>query len=331
MSANEHTFNVTIVGFDHALSSAITGALDLFALAGISWQRIHNQPVRPFFEVSIASVHGHPFTCTNQLPLTPHVALEEVEHTDLLVVPTIGGNVQQVLDNNQLLLTHLKRHYHQQADIAGNCTGTFLLAAAGLLDKRVATTHWGYAETFRQLFPDVLLQPEKMLTQQDNLFCAGGGMAWFDLSLLLIGRYCGHQVATDTAKSHVLDLTRPNQTVYAGTRQRKFHQDPDILAIQEELEKNIGTGLSLSSLAARHNMTVRTLLRRFQKACGQTPLKYLQALRVEYAMSRLESQNSSLDAILSEVGYEDISSFTRLFKRHTGVSPAQYRTKFKRH
>ncbi len=329
MSVSPPAYRVTIVGFDHALSSAITGALDLFALAGVSWQRIHQQPIRPFFDVRIASVHGHPFTCTNQLRLTPHVALEDVTHTDLLVVPTIGGSVDKVLSDNQALLTLLRQHAHQHTDIAGNCTGTFLLAAAGLLNGRVATTHWGYADRFRELYPRVKLQPEKMLTQQDNVFCAGGGMAWFDLALLLIGRYCGHQVATDTAKSHVLDLTRPNQTVYAGTRQRKFHQDPDILAIQSELESNIASPLSLPALASRHNMTVRTLLRRFQKACGQTPLKYLQALRVEYAMSRLASHSVAIDAIVSEVGYEDISSFTRLFKRHTGVSPAQYRTKFK--
>ncbi|GGW95557.1 GlxA family transcriptional regulator [Alteromonas halophila] len=328
MPLTERKVKVTIVGFDQALSSAITGALDLFALAGVSWQRIHGQPVEPLFDVSIAGLHGSPFSCTNQLSISPHCALEDVQHTDLLIVPTIGGDIAQVLKQNQRLLTYLQRHASQQTDIAGNCTGTFLLAAAGLLENRIATTHWGYADTFRRMFPGVLLQPEKMLTQQDNLFCAGGGMAWFDLSLLLIRRYCGHQVATDTAKSLVLDLTRPNQTVYASTRQRKFHQDPDILAVQTSLEEAIAAPLSLPALASRHNMTVRTLLRRFQKACGQTPLKYLQALRVEYVMAQLETRKLPLESLLHEVGYEDVSSFSRLFKRQTGMSPAQYRAKF---
>ena len=324
-------FTVTIIGFDHALSSAITGALDLFALAGISWQRIHQQKVTPQFNVQLATLHGTPVTCINQLTLKPHIALEDVRHTDLLIVPTIGGDLDKVLEQTTGIHVHLKRLLRTGADIAGNCTGAFLLAAAGILDGKVATTHWGYADAFRARFPQVNLQAEKMVTQQNNLFCAGGGMAWFDLSLMLIERYCGHQVASDTAKSHVLDLTRPNQNVYAGSRQHKFHQDNDILAIQEFMEQHYAQKLSIDALASEHNMTPRTMMRRFKQACGVTPLQYLQSLRLEQARKFLETRPWSLEKIVNIIGYEDISSFTRLFKRHTGLAPSQYRSKFMRH
>jgi transcriptional regulator GlxA family with amidase domain len=183
---------------------------------------------------------------------------------------------------------------------------------------------------FRQRYPRIHLQADKMVTQHERIFCAGGGMAWFDLTLLLIDRYCGHQVARDIAKSHVLDLTRPNQTVYAASRQRKHHQDSKVLAVQEDLETHYQQPLQLDLLAARHSITVRTLLRRFKSACGQTPGQYLQTLRIEHARRLLEQHQLSIEQVVRLVGYEDQSSFSRLFKTSTGLSPAQYRQQHQR-
>ena len=327
---NKPPFVVTVLGFDQALASAITGALDVFAFAGISWQRIHNQPTTPKFKVQLASFHGKPFHCTNQLLLTPNIAIEDVTDTHILLIPTIGGDIDTVLQENANQLVHIKRLQKQGADIAGNCTGTFLLAESGLLDNKVATTHWGYADKFRSHYPNVNLQSEKMVTEQDAIFCAGGGMAWIDLAILLIERYCGHQVASDTAKSHVLDFSRPNQTVYASSRQHKFHQDKDVLAVQNYLEEHFTKRLTLKHVAHEHNMTERTLIRRFKQACAITPIQYLQGLRLEQARKILETSMSPLESIVNSVGYEDLSSFTRLFKKYTGLSPSQYRAKFVR-
>lgn len=327
---NTSPFIVTVLGFDQALASAITGALDLFAFAGISWQRIHQQPPSPKFRVQVASAHAQPISCSNQLTITPNVAIEDVSQTHLLLIPTIGGDINRVLRNNENLLVHIRRLQNSGADIAANCTGTFLLAETGLLDGKVATTHWGYADTFKSRYPLVNMQPDKMVTEQDAVFCAGGGMAWIDLAILLIERYCGHKVASDTAKSHVLDLSRSNQTAYASSRQHKFHQDKDILAVQHYLESNFSQRLTLNTVARLHNMTERTLIRRFKQACQLTPLQFLQSVRLEHARKLLETSHASLEAVVNEVGYEDLSSFTRLFKRHTGLSPSQYRVKFLR-
>jgi len=325
---NKEPFVVTVLGFEHALASAITGALDVFAFAGISWQRIHQQPTHPQFKVQLASAHGRPFTCSNQLSLTPHIAIEDVSHTHILLIPTIGGDIDSVLRDNQGLHVHIRRLQKNGADIAANCTGNFLLAETGLLDGKVATTHWGYADKFRQHYPSVDLQSDKMVTEQDAIFCAGGGMAWIDLAILLIERYCGYQVASDIAKSHVLDFSRPNQTVYASSRQHKFHQDKDILAIQEHLETHFHERLTNKAVAERFNMTERTLIRRFKQACAITPLHYLQSIRLEQARKVLETTRVPLEQIINGVGYEDLSSFTRLFKKNTGLSPSQYRAKF---
>ena len=327
---NENPFVVTVLGFDQALASAITGALDVFAFAGVSWQRIHQQPAEPKFKVQLASPHGQPIRCSNQVLLTPHIAIEDVSHTDILLIPTIGGDIDTVLHEMASHLVHIKRLHKMNADIAANCTGTFLLAKTGLLDEKAATTHWGYADKFESLFPSVHLQPDKMVTEQNAIYCAGGGMAWIDLSILLIERYCGHQVASDTAKSHVLDASRTNQNIYASSRQRHFHSDNEIKNVQAFLEEKVSEKLPLSFIAKHHNMTERTLLRRFKSACDITPRQYLQNLRIEKARKLLETTNSSIEKIVAAVGYEDMSSFTRLFKKQTGLSPSQYRAKFNR-
>jgi len=327
---NNTEFTVTVLGFNQALASAITGALDVFAFAGISWQRIHHLPTTPRFKVQLASHLGQPFLCSNQITLQPNIAIEDVSHTDILLIPTIGGDIDDVLEETLPLRVHIKRLQKMGADIAANCTGTFLLAQTGLLADKAATTHWGYADKFKTMFPNVNLQSEKMVTEDNAVYCAGGGMAWIDLSILLIERYCGHQVASDTAKSHVLDVSRTSQTIYASSRQRRFHSDKDIMAVQSFLEKNLEKKCTLSELAKRHNMTERTLIRRFKNACDITPGQYLQSLRIEHARKLLETSSMPLESLVGTVGYEDLSSFTRLFKKATGLSPSQYRTKFKR-
>jgi transcriptional regulator GlxA family with amidase domain len=323
-------FKVTILGFDQAYASAITGALDLFALAGVTWQRMQGQQPSPFFEVQIASIKKRPVRCINQLVINSHIAIEDVSKTDLLLIPTIGGELSQVIKNNQGLLPHIQHHYANQSDIASNCSGAFLLAEAGILDGKEATTHWGYADLFKTRYPKVNLRAEKMITSDQNVYCAGGGMAWFDLALLLIERYCGHDVATTTAKAHVIDISRGDQVAYASIRAKKYHQDPDILSIQEWLEANFHLSIAVSDLPNLVNLTPRTFNRRFSKATEQNPLEYLQALRIEAAKKRLETTHDSIERIVNQVGYDDLSSFTRLFKKHTGLSPSQYAKKFKR-
>jgi transcriptional regulator GlxA family with amidase domain len=323
-------YNVIILGFDLALSSAITGALDLFSMAGVTWQRIKGESPNPLFNVQLASVDGKPIKCNNRVVLHPHLSLAQVRKADLILVPTIGGSIEPVLKKNDALIHWLKDKHLSGTEIASNCTGAFLLGEAGILDHKQATTHWGYADLFREKYPLVDLQSEQLIIQQDNIFCAGGGMAWFDLALLLIERYGGRELAAETSKSHVMDLRHGNQAAYANVNSKKYHQDKDILKIQDWMELNFQQPISMASLAESFNLVPRTFIRRFKQATQKTPLAYLQSLRIEAAKSLLETQNLPLEKIVQQVGYEDLSSFTRLFKKSTNLSPSQYRKKFNR-
>lgn len=321
---------VTIVGYRQALASAITGVLDLFRLAGVTWARIHDQPPSPQFNVVLATEDAAPCRCINGVTLNAQARLADCMDSDLIVVPTIGGPIEKVLGENPALLDWLRAQYARQIDIASNCTGAFLLAEAGLLDHKQATTHWGFSRQFRQRYPRVDLRPERLITADGNLFCAGGGVAWTDLGLYLVERYCGSDLARELAKAFVVDRGHTSQWAYGTLPTHRYHQDEAILAIQDWLDGHYADPIDIDSLARRVNLSPRTFLRRFTAATSDRPLTYLQRLRLENAKRYLETPHLTVEQVTRIVGYEDLSSFSRLFKRHTGLSPSAYRTRFSR-
>lgn len=331
-------FKVIILGFDGVLGSVLSGALDLFSFTGVSWQRFLDESVEPRFNVQIASLGGGDIRCSNRLIMQAHCDIRDVTECDLLLVPTIGDSIDKVLKQNSELLPHLVRLANTNADIASNCSGAFFLAKAGLLDHQIATTHWGYAAKFKADFPLVDLQENQFVTQSrsqsDNqsssIFCAAGGSAFYDLGLLLIERYCGREISTQVAKTQIIDSKRGSQNSYTNVTLHKPHSDHLIKQVQEFIEENFRQPLQISSLAAMINITPRTLNRRFQSCVAMRPIEYIQAVRIEQAKRLLELGDVSIKSLADQVGYEDISSFTRLFKRATELTPKEYQDKFSR-
>jgi len=331
-------FKMIILGFDGVLGSVLSGALDLFSFTGVSWQRFSNESVEPRFNVQIASLGGGDIRCSNRLIMQAHCDIRDVTECDLLLVPTIGDSIDKVLKQNSELLPHLVRLANTKADIASNCSGAFFLAKAGLLDHKIATTHWGYANKFKTDFPLVDLQENQFVThsrseftnQSGNIFCAAGGSAFYDLGLLLIERYCGREISTQVAKTQIIDSKRGSQNSYTNVTLHKPHSDHVIKQVQEYIEENFQHSLQVSSLAAMVNITPRTLNRRFQSCVAMRPIEYIQAVRIEQAKRLLELGDVSIKSLADQVGYDDISSFTRLFKRATELTPKEYQDKFSR-
>ncbi len=322
--------NIVILGFDGVLASALTGALDLFSFSGVSFQRFVNQQIEPRFKVSIASLYGSSFICSNQLKIHAHIDIADVQNCDILLVPTIGDSIDKVLLQSRPLYSHIKRLAKNNSDIASNCSGAFLLAECGLLDQRTATTHWGYAERFKRDYPKVLLNPDMLVSQSDNVFCAAGGSAFYDLGLLLIERYCGIDIANQVAKTQVIDSRRSKQNMYVNAKLHRQHKDQLVISTQEYIEQNFDSPININRLAGLMNVTERTLNRRFQKAVSMRPSEYIQAIRIERAKSLLESSSIQLKSLANKVGYADSASFSRLFKRETGLTPKEYYHKFAR-
>ena len=322
--------HVTILGFDYAFASAITGMSDLLSSVGVTWNYIQGTPIQKEFDVCIATLDGKAVKCANGLTISTHHDIADIEKTDLLIIPTIAGDIAQTLALNQKVLPWLVKMHEQGADIVSNCTGAFLLAESGLLDHKKATTHWGFVEEFKRRYPLVDLQADQMITTDGEIFCSGGGMAWFDMALYLIERYCGYDIAKASSKSYVIDMGRGSQAVYSSIPGKRYHQDERILALQDWLDSHFNEALSVLNLSEQAKLSERTLKRRFKAATGETPIQYIQHLRIESAKKRLESSQDSVEAITHQVGYENFASFIRLFKRFTNMTPSAYRARFAR-
>jgi transcriptional regulator GlxA family with amidase domain len=315
--------HITILALDGTIASTVTGPTDIFSLAGVLWNQICGVRPEPYFKVVIASVRGKPVECVNGIVIQPHLSLDEVKRTDLII---ISAEDLTALDASSRRTTPwLIKHHKAGATLASVCTGAFLLAETGLLDGKRATTHWGFAELFKKRYPQVELRPESLITDEGSLICGGGAFSCFDLTLYLVERYCGFDIAAQCGKSLLLDIGRTSQLPYAVFEYQKQHKDNQILRAQTFLEKNHAQQFSMDDLAARVGMSLRNLKRRFRKATGDSPLSYLQRFRVEAAKRLLENTRKSISEICYQIGYEDIAFFRGVFKRYVGITPHEYR------
>ena len=209
------------------------------------------------------------------------------------------------------------------------CTGAFVLAAAGLLDGKRATTHWFFANEFKRRFPRVDLRPQQMIVDEGDVVTCGAVTAYLNLIIYLVEKYFGHDIALRTAKVCLIDMDHPNQLPFQIYHFPVTSSDSSIARIQEFIGEHFKEDLTIDDIAKRGGMSVRNFSRRFKNATGESFSNYIQKLRIETAKRLLESAEFSASEVMYRVGYSDERSFRRLFKRHTGLSPKHYRTKFK--
>ena len=318
---------ITILALDDAAATTITGPYDTFCLTGVLWNLGQGMDILPEFQVEIVTPKGEPAKCMNNLTIMPHRAMTEVDKTDLVLVSAVL-DIHQTLANQGEIIGWLKEQYNKGAMLASVCTGSFALAETGLLDGKIATTHWRTADEFRALYPKVDLKPERLITDTGDIFCSGGFNSSVDLANYLVEKICGRQTAIQCAKSLVVDRGRSSQTPYSVFHFQRDHDDEQIIKAQDSLEKQYNLNINFDSLAKDCGMGRRTMERRFKAATGDTPLIYQQRVRVEEAKKKLESSNNTVDEISYKVGYEDTNFFRKIFIKHTTLRPKEYRSKF---
>lgn len=322
--------DVTVVMMGCNYASTTIGPLEVFASAGALWNQFQGQAAAPRFRVTTVTFDGRPIVTAYGVRLTPDAAIDAVERTDLVVVSAIGLDLDAVLEGQPRLFSWLRHHAARGADIAGMCTGAAGLAAAGLLEGHEATTHWALAEAYRKRFPNVRWRPEKLITEDRRMFCSGGVYASLDLSLFLVAKLCGREIALQTARTLVLDMPRSLQSPYAVLPLSRPHDDTAIRRAEAYLTEQCAEPLAIEPLAQRHHMSTRNFIRRFKAATGRTPGAYLQAARVAVAKELLERGARSVQEVGVRVGYEDAAFFRALFRRETGMTPTEYRGRFGR-
>lgn len=319
---------VTILLLNGNYASTALGPVEIFHSAGRLWNLLQGSAPEPLCNVTTASVDGASVKSPYGVELSPQFAIDEIVHTDLIIVPSLGLELEAQLVRHARLLPWLQHWYHQGAYLAGICTGTAYLAEAGLLDGRKATTHWAVAEDYARRYPHVKWHPELFITEDERLCCGGGVYASIDLSLYLVQKFCGHEIALQCAKSLLLNMPRTHQTGYAVLPLSRPHSDEAIHKAEQYIEQHIAQNLSIERLAVLVNMSTRTFIRRFKAATGRLPGNYLQAMRIEYAKRMLEEGIRSIQSVSSAVGYDDLAFFRKLFRRFTDMTPAEYRASF---
>ncbi len=319
---------ITILALSHAQASSITGPMDVFLFAGVLWNMACGKQISPCFEVTIASPDGKPVKCLNRLYVEPHCGIHDVKKTDLIMICAAADHMERWVEQNGDVINWLKQQYRSGTQIASSCTGAFMLAATGLLNGKTATTHWGYTDLFRKMYPLVHLRPDAMITDEGDLYCSGGSNSYNDLSLYLVAKLINREIAVQCAKAMVQDFGRITQAPYAAPNLPKSHNEHDILDVQKWIEEHYAEGITVSTLAAKFGMSQRTFERRFKQATGDSPLVYVQKIRINEAKALLEKPRSTFEEVTYRVGYEDISSFRKIFQRHTGLRPKEYQRLF---
>jgi transcriptional regulator GlxA family with amidase domain len=252
-----------------------------------------------------------------------------VERTDIVIVPTTGIAFDlRLAEARPTLLPWLRKQYGQGALITGICMGSGMIAEAGLLDGRTATAHWAMGGVLAERWPQVNWKPDLFVTEDSRVICSGGLYASIDVSLYLVERLCGREIAVQCAKALLLPMPRLSQSGYAMTPVAKDHDDDRIHRAEAFLQQNLARETQVRDLAAMAGLGERTFMRHFKAATGRSPSDYVQALRVEAAKAMLESGFKPVQAIAHEVGYADLAFFRGLFKRATGMTPAEYRAQF---
>jgi transcriptional regulator GlxA family with amidase domain len=318
---------ITFFAGQGCLASSISSLIDVFTIANL-WHRALTKDNAPLFATQVVSVDGKPIRCDGGIQIHPHLSLDGFERTDFLLIPPFLPVNEPLTTDIETVLDWIIDQYRADIPIAAMCTGAFLLAETGLLDGKTATTNWQFATLFKRRYPAVRLKPEHILTEDSGLICTGAVTAIYHLALHIIERCGSKELASVCSKALLVDPNRNSQAPYIIHRGRTGHNDTDMLKAQRFMEENYSRGITMDDVAGYVCLSPRQFKRRFKRATGDGPLAYLQKVRIEAAKTRLETTLETIDDITRRIGYEDSSAFRRLFKKHTDLSPREYRDKF---
>jgi len=324
---------VCLLAAEETSPSVLYGLYDVLSTAGAVYAELTSgSPGEKTLDVRIVSATGSPFRCFGGVMVEPHDGIEQVDETDVAIVCDMytpidsppRGRYEREID-------WLKRVYAKGAILGSVCSGSLVLAEAGLLDGQETSGHWAYRELFRDKYPKVKFRMDAILRfagEQDRIVTAGGASSWQDLALYLIARLCGLQDAIRTAKIHILSDHSDGQLPFAVITPRVQRADAVVGACQNWIAENYACSNPVASMTTRSGLKPRTFARRFLAATGYQPVDYVHTIRIEEAKQLLETDTVAVEEIGHIVGYEDPTFFRRLFKREAGLTPAAYRRKF---
>jgi transcriptional regulator GlxA family with amidase domain len=305
--------------------SSIVGAYKIFTRANAYWE---GNGKKQLYKIELAGISKEVDFHDGLFTVKPHIHISAITKTDLIVIPSLSHNYQKTVEGNQPLIDWIEKQYKNGAEVASICTGAFLLASSGLLNGKSCSTHWAFADTFRDMFPKVNLQTDRLITDESGIYTNGGAYSFLNLIIYLVEKYFDRQTAIFCSKVFQIEMDRQSQSTFIIFTGQKSHDDEIVLQAQTYIENNLHEKISIEDLSSRFAVGRRNFDRRFMKATGNTPVEYMQRVRTEAAKKAFETNRKTINEVMYEVGYSDVKAFREVFRKITGLSPLQYRSRY---
>lgn len=306
--------------------ACIVGAYQVFSEANTYIERKGKKAI---FKVQLVGAKKKDLLSNGIVTIEHHLTISDIATTNLIIIPaSLIRSYDKATKNNKLLINWITHQYKHGSEVASMCAGGFMLASTGILSGKTCSTHWALSEAFRELYPDVNLQTDKLITDENGIYTNGGAYSFLHLLMYLVEKFYDRQTAIHCAKYFQIDLDRNLQAQFSIFNGHKKHQDDIVLKAQQFIEENYGEKISIEKLSLDFAVGRRNFGRRFIKATSLSPLDYLQRVRIEAAKKMLETTRKTVNEVMYEVGYSDTKAFRHVFNRVTGLSPIEYKSKY---
>ncbi|HJU46267.1 MAG TPA: helix-turn-helix domain-containing protein [Chitinophagaceae bacterium] len=317
--------HISILVPGRAILGSLEGTRQLFAQVN---EFLKSQGAPPLFKIELVGLTKETTVSGGLFTVNSTALLSQVKKTDLIIIPAIDSDPVAMVEDNKDFIPWIIGQYQAGAEVASLCVGAFLLASTGLLNGKQCATHWASANEFRNMFPEVNLVTEKIITDEHGTYSSGGAFSYLNLILYLIGKYASHDMAVLLAKVFAIEIERSNQSAFMIFRGQKAHTDDDVKKVQDFIESNFQEKLTVEQLADMFGIGRRSFERRFKKATNNTVIEYIQRVKVEASKKSFETSRKNINEVMYEVGYSDTKAFREVFKKITGLTPLDYRNKY---
>ncbi|MEO6286999.1 MAG: helix-turn-helix domain-containing protein [Dyadobacter sp.] len=282
----------------------------------------------PFYTVEIVGLEKNVQLDHGLYNINVSNTISDIRKTDVIVIPLLCGDFTKALKTNEGYVDWLISQYHNGAEIVSLCVGSFFLASTGLLKNRKCAIHWAARNDFEVMFPEVHLINDTIITDENGIYTCGGGYSYLNLLLYIIEKHHGREMSILASKMFEIDIERKSQNPFMIFMGQKKHGDKEVLSSQEWIENNPTETFTVDEICAKMAVGRRTFERRFKKCTGNSVAEYIQRVKVEYTKKQLESGRKTVNEIIYDVGYNNIDAFRKVFKKHTDLSPLDYRKKY---
>jgi transcriptional regulator GlxA family with amidase domain len=319
-----------IVPSGKSIVDTIIAPFNLLRMANSYYKKLNNLQEN-LFKIDLVGLSNKPVLYQGLFSVQPTASTREVLKTDLIIVSPISGNLEEEIENNMEFVQWIKmQRIENDSEIASLCKGAFLLAETGLLNGKSCATHWTAHEQFQNRYPAVNLIPEKIICEDNGIYSSGGAYSILNFTLYLIERYFGRETAIWCSKVSEIEFDRISQSEFIIFSGQKEHTDEPIKKAQLYIENNYEKKLNIIDIAGVVNLNGRSFLRRFKKATANTPIEYVQRVKIEAAKKKLESTTETILEVMYGVGYKDEKAFRTIFRKYSGLTPKEYRIKYNR-